>query len=140
MNTVKEAVDFYFLKKKSGELSMTEIRKDLTANTNFSEAEINSICKNISDQELDGIGEKKMLKFDFLDNFSFSIFMILATVAIFIFSFNRFIYLCKMSELGAEINDIDFFLPAAFMLMSVIYLVRHIFKLIRKFGRKKLKE
>ena len=137
MKTVQDAVDHYLPKKKSGEMSMSDIRHELTENSDFSEVEINSICYRISDSEIEGLGEKKMFKFDFTDNVIFSVFMILATIAIFIWSFLRFKELREAADGGAEIADVDFFLPGAFMLVSIIYLVRHIFRIIKKVGQKK---
>lgn len=137
MKTVKEAVDHFLPKKRSGEMSLSDIRHELTDNSDFSEAEINSICEHISDRELESLDKKKMWKLDFLDNIYFSIFMILASIAIFIFSMRRFMQLKDLSDQGAEIDDIDYFLPSAFMLASVIYFLRHVFRIIKRSKSKK---
>lgn len=132
MKTVEEAVDHYLPKKRSGEMSLSGIRHELKENSAFSKAEINEICSAISNHELDNLGEKKLWKLDFLDNVYFSIFMILASIAIFIFSIRRYLQLKELENQGAKIEDIDFFLPFAFILASMIYFIRHVFRIVKR--------
>lgn len=128
---VEEASKYYLEKKLSGELSLGDIRKELAASS-LSEAEINAVCLKISDGELDALKEKKMFAFDFLDNNYFSLFMILATGGIFVFALLRYLKLEELEAAGAEIGDADWSLPWIFMIGSVIYLIRHVFKILKR--------
>ena len=132
MKTVKDAVEYYLPKKQSGEMSMSDIRHELTENSAFSEVEINSICSNVSNLELDALGEKKMYRLDFLNSVYFSYFMILGSLAIFIYSIVRFMTIRKLIEDGAKVDDFSYFLPIAFMVGSIIYLVRHVTKVVKR--------
>lgn len=131
MQSVKEAVEFYLPKKRSGEMSLGDIRHELQTKGEFSEIEINSICLNISDQELAGLNEKKAFSFDFLDHIVFNIFMILASITIFIFSFFKFDKLVKLSE-TYEVSEINYFVPGVFMVASTMFLIRHVAKIIKR--------
>lgn len=117
-------------------MSISAIRRELTESSRFSATEIDTICASVSSRELESLGEKKNFSPTFLSSIYFSFFMILATIGIFIYSFFRFRELRTLAERGQEVADVDFFLPAAFMLTSIIYLVRHIFTVIKKLKSK----
>ncbi|MCB9225398.1 MAG: hypothetical protein R2780_00295 [Crocinitomicaceae bacterium] len=131
MKTVKEAVDHYLPKKMNDEMSLGEIRHELQKKGDFSEVEINSICLNISDHELASLGEKKAFSFEFLNHTIFSYFMILASIAIFVFSYWRFNNLTKLSAI-TEVSDADFFVPIVFIIASSLFLVRHLIRVIKR--------
>ena len=135
MKSIQEAVAHYLPQKKSGDISLSEIRAELKAKGELSDEDIAAVCQQISDQELASLEKKKTFKLDFLEGTGFSVFMILATIAIFIYSLNRFQYLRGLQAEGAQINDVDYFLPAFFMLAGVIYFVRHLFRLIKRMKR-----
>ncbi|MBD3636109.1 MAG: hypothetical protein HUJ25_02110 [Crocinitomicaceae bacterium] len=132
METVQEAIDHYLPKKKSGEMSLADIREEIKSRHNFREEQIQYICSEISELELKELQSKKQTgSGNILGSVYFSYFMIVACVAIFIISYLRFDKLKTYADQGIEIDDVQYFLPAAFMLGAIIYLVRHIIRIVR---------
>jgi len=59
MESVEEAIAHYTERKSKSELSLSEIRNELTNEGKFSTAEISKICRTISDDELSGLKKEK---------------------------------------------------------------------------------
>ncbi|OIQ31247.1 MAG: hypothetical protein BM555_05340 [Crocinitomix sp. MedPE-SWsnd] len=59
MESIEEAIAHYTGRKSQSEISLSEIRKELTEDGKFSTAEISKICRTISDDELSGLKKKK---------------------------------------------------------------------------------
>jgi hypothetical protein len=131
MESKQEAIEFYLPKKKSGSMSLGDIRFELKENTGFTEEEISNICTSISDQELAELNKSKSFSFNVLNSIYFNIFMIMASIAIFIYSFLQFDALVRLSD-TTEIAKVDYLIPIGFMVMSIIYLFRHFIQIIKR--------
>lgn len=82
MKTVPEAVAYYLPKKLNGEITMSEIRSELSR---FSEEEIQEICREISDAEFDNMKKEKRPLFAFMNHISFSYILVFGNLGIIIF-------------------------------------------------------
>lgn len=82
----REAVEHYLPKKKSGEKSLADIRQEILQRHDFREEQVKEIIREISDRELEEISEKPKNHFAFLHHVGFSYFMVIANLAIIIYS------------------------------------------------------
>lgn len=135
MSTIAEAVQYYYPKKKNGELSLGEIREALIAEGKYPAEDIHTICKTISERELNAVETSKNKRLDFLHGIYFSIFMLLASIAIFMYAFNRYDQLRTAVNAGAEVDQFQQLLPVGFMILAAMFFVRHLLRLIKQLKR-----
>lgn len=133
--TLQEAINKYLPKKVSGELSLGEIREELSALSIFTDPEIDEICAEISDQELFGLGKKREIGLGFLDNNIFSFVMLLISGAIFVVYYYQYQDIQKHLAKGYEVDDMQRYVPIIFMAAAVAFFVRHIIKIIKRRGK-----
>lgn len=79
LKSVEDSIVFYLDKKKKGELSLGEIRAELKRQ-HYTEADINAICKAISDAELTALLSEKKPLLSFLDHAVVSYIFLIASV------------------------------------------------------------
>jgi hypothetical protein len=120
MKTLEEAIQYYSSKKNSGEMSMSQVREELKLNGFFSNSEIDTICREISDRELDDIidPENPLKKFfgSIYFAYFFTVFWGAALVAVFVF--------------GAQIESRISNIPSWIYLLGMgLLLVKNLYKI-----------
>lgn len=91
----QEAIDHYYPKKKSGEMSLADIREEILQRHDFREEQVKEIVRQISDMELEEINEGPKNPFAFLNHVGLSYLMVVANLAI-------IIYCCYLLYLAAS--------------------------------------
>ena len=128
MKTLEEAIQYYSSKKNSGEMSMSQVREELKLNGFFSYSEIDTICREISDRELDDIidPENPLKKFfgSIYFAYFFTVFWGAALVAVFVF--------------GAQIESRISNIPSWVYLLGMgLLLVKNLYKIYQFHSRKR---
>ncbi|MCG8577406.1 MAG: hypothetical protein MI810_21170 [Flavobacteriales bacterium] len=128
MKTLEEAIQYYSSKKNSGEMSMSQVREELKLNGFFSNSEIDTICREISDRELDDIidPENPLKKFfgSIYFAYFFTVFWGAALVAVFVF--------------GAQIESRISNIPSWVYLLGMgLLLVKNLYKIYQFHSRKR---
>jgi len=82
VKTVEEAINHYFPLKKSGELSLKEIREELEKNRRFSDEDVSAICVHISDQEMNDLNANKISFLGIFQHIAFAYFNALLMLGI----------------------------------------------------------
>ena len=136
METVQEALTFYGEKRQAGELSISEIRAELKAKDKFSDAEISTICRTISDAELESLQKKETNPTAFLGSIWLS-YILLAV----------FLYLTYSSYMAIEdLNAKKALGPVepkmviwrySMLVGSMFFVVRNAYRIIKHIGKKR---
>lgn len=136
MNRIDQKVSELLNKNSNKELSISEIRRSLTADAEYNDEEISQICKAISDAELNALNKPDSNPLDFFKNIYVAYFLALAFIVLTILSIYSVIeihQLQKSIEVPSKIIMWRYFLLAG----SLFFLSRNVHRIIKHLGQKK---
>jgi hypothetical protein len=134
MENVTEAIAHYSKRKSSSELSISEIRSELTAQGKFSKAEISEICTSISDAELTNLNKEKF------NPGSLANHPVISYVLTGLFAYLVYVAWVEVSHLS-ESGQGKYKIWGYFLLAGAfLFFLRNLFKVIKSIKRNTQKE
>jgi hypothetical protein len=130
VKTVDEAFDHYFPLKKSGELSLKDIREELEKKRRFSDEEISAICIQISDHEMNELYTQKNSFFKIFEHIGFAYFNAILMVGIIGYCI-YFIYWTYNQDLVVEVPSSLKIYPLVFIGGALTFFFRNYMRIRR---------
>ena len=136
MSRVDHKISELLEEKSKQEISISAIRRSLTADAEFNDEEVSIICKAISDAELSILNKPKSNPLSFFNGIFFAYFLSLAFIILTILAVYAVIevhQLQKVAEVPSKIIMWRYFLLAG----SLLFLSRNLYRIITHLGRNK---
>lgn len=126
--TPAEAVDFYLNKKQENALSTSEIRKEIIKKQHFSDEEVKTIMRSITNRELENVSKQPSVLANIESHLFVSYFFVLFSLAVIVTS----IYFIQ-SETQEGIAKL---LPWVMILGALFIGFRHASRILRRYKPK----
>lgn len=124
MKTVEEAITHYLPLKKSGELSLKEIREELGKNGRFSDEDLSAICVRISDQEMNDLYSRKRSFLGLFQHIGFAYFNALLMLGIIAYCI-YFMYWVFNQDSTVEVPSSLKIYPLIFIIGALTFFARN---------------